>query len=190
VYDVDNGTCIPLKGAQLDIWHANAAGQYSDVQNTDTAGKKFLRGYQVTNDNGTARFTTIYPGWYEGRVVHIHMKVRTFDDSGNKTLEWTSQLFTDDSQSDQIYSQSPYSAHGTRDTRNNQDGIYMGASIDGAVQSNAGQPLMLKLSKQDNGYLGTFNIGLKPQRRAEQIRSSKLADWQRFLSSIRFNVRM
>jgi len=68
VYDVDDndgdgiGSCISLSGAQVDIWHANSQGVYSDVQDAGTAGKKFLRGYQMTDDNGTVRFTTIYPG--------------------------------------------------------------------------------------------------------------------------------
>ena len=72
VYDVDNGSCIPIKGAKVDIWHANSGGVYSAVNNIGTNGKNFLRGYQVTDNNGTVRFTTIYPGWYPGRAIHIH----------------------------------------------------------------------------------------------------------------------
>lgn len=161
VYDVDSGTCLPLEGAQVDVWHANAAGLYSDIQQEGTEGKKFLRGYQVTNDNGTVRFTTVYPGWYEGRAMHIHMKVRTFDDSGSKTLEWTSQLYADDSISDAVYTQAPYSTHGPQGTKNSQDSIYTGPSTDGSVQSNTGRHLMLQLTKDGNGYTGTFNIGVK-----------------------------
>ena len=160
VYDIDNGTCIPLKGAQVDIWHANALGVYSDVQQLGTSGKKFLRGYQVTDGNGTVGFNTIYPGWYEGRAVHIHFKIRTFEGT-NETLEFTSQFFMNDTISDQVYSQSLYSQHGTRDTRNNQDGIFNGASTDGVLQSRAGEHVILNLAKQDQGYIGTFNIGLK-----------------------------
>src|ERR687890_2512245 len=81
VYDVDTGSCIPLSGAQVDIWHANSQGVYSGVQDAGTTGKKFLRGYQLTDDNGTVQFTTIYPGWYQGRAIHIHAKVRTFEGS-------------------------------------------------------------------------------------------------------------
>ena len=76
---VFDGACTPLAGAHVDIWHCDAAGKYSDESANNTVGQKFLRGYQVTDDNGTAKFTTIYPGWYQGRAVHIHFKIRTYD---------------------------------------------------------------------------------------------------------------
>jgi protocatechuate 3,4-dioxygenase beta subunit len=170
VYDVDNGACVPLKGAQVDIWHANASGVYSDVQQMGTQGNKFLRGYQVTDDNGTVRFTTIYPGWYPGRAVHIHFKIRTFE-GANETLEFTSQFFFNDTISDQVYSQSPYREHGIRDTRNSQDSIFNGASLDGSVQTHAGEHVMLNVTKQDQGYLGTFNVGLKLNKTEDNSRN-------------------
>ncbi|MDQ3852797.1 MAG: intradiol ring-cleavage dioxygenase [Thermoproteota archaeon] len=160
VYDVSEGTCIPIQGALVDVWHANASGAYSDVEQAGTAGTKFLRGYQVTDENGTVQFTTIYPGWYQGRTVHLHFKIRMFEGS-EKSLEFTSQLYFNDTLTDQVYSHPPYSDRGPRDVRNNQDGIFNGASTDGLVQSNAGEHLMLNLTQQDQGYLGTFNIGLK-----------------------------
>src|SRR5215470_346142 len=76
VYAYASGSCTPLSGAQVDIWHCDATGSYSDVSANNTVGQKFLRGYQATDANGVARFTTIYPGWYSGRTVHIHVKVR------------------------------------------------------------------------------------------------------------------
>jgi protocatechuate 3,4-dioxygenase beta subunit len=162
VYGVDNGgSCTPLKGARVDIWHANYQGVYSGVKDQGTTGKKFLRGYQVTDDNGTVRFTTIYPGWYQGRAIHIHDKVRTFE-GPEKTLEWTSQLYFDNSINEQVHTQPPYSKHGLPDRTNEQDGIYTGASTDGLVQSNSGKHLMLNLTRegQQLSYLGTFNIVL------------------------------
>src|SRR5207245_9615235 len=96
VYNADYGTCVPLKGARVDIWHANSQGIYSAVNDFGTTGKKFLRGYQVTDGNGTVQFTTIYPGWYQGRTIHIHVKVRMFEES-QKTLEWTSQVYFNNS---------------------------------------------------------------------------------------------
>ena len=76
---IAKGACVPLAGAIVDLWHCDALGVYSDVRDPhfDTTGKKFLRGFQATDTNGAARFTTIYPGWYPGRAVHIHFKVRT-----------------------------------------------------------------------------------------------------------------
>ena len=161
VYDVDNGSCIPLSGAQVDIWHANSQGVYSGVQDAGTGGKMYLRGYQLTDDNGTVRFTTVYPGWYEGRAIHIHVKVRTFEGS-EKTLEWTSQFYLNNSISEQVHTQPPYSDHGLPEVTNEEDMIYRGASSDGLVQSNTGDRLMLNLIRGDDeqSYLGTFNIVL------------------------------
>ena len=155
-----NGSCSPLKGAKVDIWHANPQGIYSDIADQGTTGKKFLRGYQLTDNNGTARFTTIYPGWYQGRAIHIHDKVRTFDGS-EKTLEWTSQLYFDNSINEQVHKQLPYSKHGPPDMTNEQDGIYVGPSTDGLIQSNTGKHLMVNLTKgEGQSFVGTFNIVL------------------------------
>jgi protocatechuate 3,4-dioxygenase beta subunit len=165
VYNVDGGgSCVPLRNAQVDIWQTNALGLYSDIQSLGTGGKKFLRGYQLTDGNGTARFTTVYPGWYEGRALHIHVKVRTFE-GAEKTFEWTSQFYLDDSVSDQVQSQPPYSNHGPRPLTNNQDSIYTGPSTDGMMQSNTGSHLMLHLTKDGGqGYLGTFNVGVETKK--------------------------
>ena len=163
VYDVDNGSCTPIKGAQVDIWHANSQGVYSGVNDQGTMGKKFLRGYQVTDDNGNVQFTTIYPGWYQGRAIHIHVKVRTFEGS-EKTLEWTSQFYLSNSINEQVHTQPPYSNHGLPDITNEQDGIYTGGSTDGLVKSNTGKYLMLDLTKEGQFYSGAFNIVLNSSR--------------------------
>ncbi len=155
VYDVDDGNCIPLEGAQVDIWHANSQGAYSGVQGT--LGQDFLRGYQLTNDNGTVLFSTIYPGWYEGRAIHIHVKVRTSEGS-QESFEWTSQLYLPNSVNEQVHTQAPYSNHGPVSLENEEDGIYTGGSTNGLVQSNTGQHLMLNLTEQEESYSGTFNL--------------------------------
>jgi hypothetical protein len=122
-------------------------------------GKKFLRGYQMTDNNGTVRFSTIYPGWYQGRAIHIHDKVRTFNGS-EKTLEWTAQLYLNNSINQQVSMQPPYSNHGSPQTTNEQDGIYTGASTDGMIPRNSGEHLMLNLTKDKQSYFGAFNIVL------------------------------
>ena len=161
VYSIsNNGSCTPLKGARADIWHANSQGVYSAVSDKGTTGKKFLRGYQVTDNNGTVRFTTIYPGWYQGRAIHIHDKVRTFNGS-EKILEWTSQLYFENSINEEVHKQSPYNKHGPPDMTNEQDSIYAGASTDQSMQNNTGKHLMLNLTKEgQHSYLGIFNIVL------------------------------
>jgi hypothetical protein len=103
------------------------------------------------------QFSTVYPGWYEGRAVHIHVKVRTFEGT-QETFEWTSQFYLPDSANEKVHTQAPYSNHGPIDITNKEDGIYTGASTDGLIQSNAGQHLMLNLTGQDQGYVGTFNV--------------------------------
>jgi protocatechuate 3,4-dioxygenase beta subunit len=67
------GRCSPYEGPAVDIWHCDAEGLYSGVD-SDT---DFLRGYQLTDANGAVTFRTIFPGWYRGRAIHIHLKVRT-----------------------------------------------------------------------------------------------------------------
>ena len=156
VYGVSNDSCVPLQGAKLDIWHANSQGIYSGVKDMGTT-EKILRGYQMTDNKGTVQFTTIYPGWYEGRAIHIHDKVRIFDES-EKILEWTSQLYLNNSINEKVHKQAPYSNHGLPKTTNEEDMIYTGASADGLIQSNSGEQLMVNLTKQKDYYLGSFNI--------------------------------
>ena len=147
---VANSACTPLTGAYLDVWHCDATGTYSDVSGSS---RKFLRGYQITDANGVAAFTTIYPGWYSGRAVHIHFKLRLFAGS-TKTYEFTSQFFFDDSLTDSVYTQSPYSSRGSRDLRNTSDGIYNSLS----TTDRAG--LTLQTSKTTDGYAGVINLGV------------------------------
>ena len=76
----------------------------------DTTGQKFLRGYQVTDSNGSVEFTTIYPGWYPGRAVHVHFKVRTAEAA--RSAEFISQLYFDEALSERIYATAPYANRG------------------------------------------------------------------------------
>ena len=137
----------PLTGAYVDIWHCDAAGVYSDVSAQNSVGRKFLRGYLPTDRQGNVLFTTVYPGWYQGRAVHIHSKIRMFDGE-DQTYEFTSQFFFDENFTDDVYTMEPYNKRATsRDTRNTNDGIYNGASSLGGITSQAGSYLMLKMTK-------------------------------------------
>jgi protocatechuate 3,4-dioxygenase beta subunit len=152
ISQVSNNACTPLKDAIIDVWHCDVEGVYSDVQDRgfSTVGKKFLRGYQVTNANGTAEFMTIYPGWYPGRTVHIHFKIRT-PSAVQQGYEFTSQLYFDDVMTDRVHAQAPYAAKGQRTQKNDQDGIFR----------EGGEQLLLQLTKAAEGYEGRFEIGLK-----------------------------
>ena len=149
----DAGACQSLANAQVDIWHCDAAGVYSDVRdrNLDTTGQKFLRGYQMTDTSGLARFTTIYPGWYGGRAVHIHFKVRT-PGAGGRTDEFTSQLYFDDAFTDRVHAKPPYSEHKGQRLLNARDMIFR----------EGGPKLTLAVVEQGNGYAATFRIGMRP----------------------------
>jgi protocatechuate 3,4-dioxygenase beta subunit len=93
---IGSSACTPLAGATVDIWHCDAAGKYSDVSANGTSGRKFLRGYQTTDADGRATFTTIHPGWYSGRALHIHFKICATSTTG-QSYEFTSQQFFDES---------------------------------------------------------------------------------------------
>ncbi|MBI3803334.1 MAG: intradiol ring-cleavage dioxygenase [Nitrospirae bacterium] len=152
VHEITNNACTPLAGARVDLWHCDAAGVYSDVRDRsfDTRGKKFLRGYQTTDTAGKAVFLTIYPGWYQGRTVHIHFKIRTAPES-RRGYEFTSQIYFDDAQTDQIHAHPPYNTKGQRTVKNQQDGIF----------NDGGPELILQMTQEADGYAGTFDIGLE-----------------------------
>jgi protocatechuate 3,4-dioxygenase beta subunit len=147
---IERNSCAPLSGAVVDIWQCDAQGIYSDVRDrsADTRGKKFLRGYQVTNAGGIAEFLTIYPGWYHGRTVHIHFKIQTDD---KRPSEFTSQIYFDETITDEVHKQAPYSARGRRTTTNETDLLYR----------RRGNQLMLPLMKNAQGYAGKFEIALQ-----------------------------
>ncbi|MGH2359164.1 MAG: intradiol ring-cleavage dioxygenase [bacterium] len=151
---IDRTVCVPLAGAIVDVWQCDALGVYSDVRDMnglfDTRGKKFLRGHQVTNANGIAEFITVYPGWYQGRAVHIHFKIRT-DPASQRGYEFTSQLYFEESTTDDVHAQAPYSTKGRRSTTNATDGIFR----------SGGSQLMLQLVKDGQGYAGAFDIALQ-----------------------------
>ena len=141
---VSGSACTALSGAMVDVWQCDALGVYPGVGSA--SGQKFLRGYQNTDASGSAKFMTIYPGWYQGRAVHIHFKIRPTASS-----EFTSQLFFDDALSTQDFAQAPYSQKGTQGiTRNAADGIF---------QQSAGK-LLLNVTKSGDVYSATFDIGL------------------------------
>ncbi|MCU0466168.1 MAG: intradiol ring-cleavage dioxygenase [Anaerolineae bacterium] len=157
VTDVTGGTCKPLPGAQVDVWHADAEGVYSGVTDAgfDTSELMFLRGYQITDEDGQAEFITIYPGWYSGRAVHIHFKIRT-DPEAETGYEFTSQFFFDEELTDEVHAVAPYAAKGRRNTFNETDNIFQ--SSEGLLTLN-----LVEYEDEETGeegYETTFDIGL------------------------------
>jgi len=136
---LNGGACAPLAGAQVDVWHCDALGAYSD------GAQKFLRGYQVTDDTGAARFVTIYPGAYGGRAVHIHFKIRTA-----QRQEFTSQIYFDEAVTDRLYAFEPYPRNGQRRLRNDGDGLFR----------SGGRQLLVTPQPNGAGFATTFELAL------------------------------
>jgi protocatechuate 3,4-dioxygenase beta subunit len=142
---VNASTCKPIKGAAVDIWHCDAGGAYSGFG--DSSGNRtFMRGVQRTDANGYAVFDTVYPGWYQGRTVHIHVKVHV---GGN--VVHTGQLYFSDAVTDAVYRKAPYSTRSARTTRNSGDSIYR----------NGGSRSQVRVTKRATGYLGTIVMGVQ-----------------------------
>ena len=160
------GRCSPYAGAAVDIWHCDAEGEYSGV-GSDT---DFLRGYQVTDANGAVTFRTIFPGWYRGRAIHIHLKVRTYD-GATETYEYTSQLFFADTTIAQAYDVAPYSGNGMPDTSNAADGIYA---------ETGGTSLVQMSGSASAGYTRTVTLGLSDLPESDEAEARLLRSaWTR-----------
>jgi protocatechuate 3,4-dioxygenase beta subunit len=160
-----------VANAVVEIWHCDAGGVYSGFESASTGGGgrpggrsggessngsyskgdneatpsddgTYLRGAQVTDANGIAQFTTVYPGWYRGRTVHIHLKVHR-----DKKTVLTTQLYMDEKVNDAVFATAPYNEHTGRDTTNGNDMIF-------------DQTGLLTIQKNASGYLGVVNLGI------------------------------
>jgi protocatechuate 3,4-dioxygenase beta subunit len=148
---LDDGS--PASDAIVEIWQCDAHGRYSGFPPPDdsrvvtaaTAPKTeylpedtFLRGSQRTDKAGMVEFRTIYPGWYPGRTVHIHLIVR----ADERTL--TSQLYFPETVNDAVLSQPPYATRSGRDTTNHSD----------TILPTGGTPAVLEIEAVGTGYRG------------------------------------
>jgi protocatechuate 3,4-dioxygenase beta subunit len=140
---VDADSCTPIAGAAVDVWHCDAGGAYSGVRGDPGT---FLRGIQTTGDDGVASFATVYPGWYGGRAVHIHVKVHVGGE-----VEHTGQLFFDDAFSASVYAAEPYAERGPPDTPNDADPIF--AQGEGAT--------VVAVEGAGDGYAGAVALGVR-----------------------------
>lgn len=140
---IDASSCAPLSGATVDIWHCDAGGVDSGVQSA--SGRALLRGIQKANAQGVATFQTIYPGWYQGRTVHIHVKVHIAG-----SVVHTGQLYFPENVTNAVYKRVPYNKRPGRDTRNAADSIYR----------NGGRRSLLALRKKGTGYVGAITMGV------------------------------
>jgi protocatechuate 3,4-dioxygenase beta subunit len=152
-------TCKPIYRATVEVWHADAQGAYSGYDSgvaspptgggghaEPTSDTHYLRGAQRSNRSGLVVFDTIYPGWYQGRTAHIHVKVHI----GGKEVH-TGQLFFRQATSNAIYQTPEYAARGEPDTTNAADSIYAGG----------GSKSILSLKRRGSGYVGSLAMGVK-----------------------------
>ncbi|MET7734838.1 intradiol ring-cleavage dioxygenase [Streptomyces sp. NPDC005402] len=176
VVDATDG-CTPVKGAAVEIWHCDAWGYYSGYTTANPGGSApaesedgstandntYLRGYQIANANGVVKFETIFPGWYTPRTCHIHVKVHTGGEKEDGTYEggkvnYTGQLFFDDTIAEEIFALEPYSRHSGSYTALDDDMVYDGGGAAGGL-------LTLKaVHKADpsKGYKGALALAIDP----------------------------
>jgi protocatechuate 3,4-dioxygenase beta subunit len=139
-----NASCAPVAGAVVGIWQCDHQGDYS--QYGSAASQTFLRGMQTANANGEVTFTTIYPGWYQGRATHIHIEVTM----NGRSIKAT-QIAFPESINDLVHSQGVYASRGTNPTTNLRDGIFSD-SLAAELVTPTGSPAA--------GYVGSWQIGV------------------------------
>ncbi len=160
---INSRTCKVIRGAAIDIWHADAIGRYSGESSDGTSGQTWLRGVQLTDSAGLAEFRSIYPGFYRGRTPHIHVKVHIGGSANGSELSGgrvshTGQLYFAESVSDQVYRLAPYTQDPNALTRHSADRIYTGQG---------GSKSTVKLrrrggSLRSDGLLGTITLAVNP----------------------------
>ena len=171
---LDSGRdCRPLSGVAVDVWHANADGLYSDESSQqagggsgggDTSGENFLRGYQITGKDagihgsaaaGRVSFRTIWPGWYTGRAIHIHVRVRKLSSSGATIAGYTTQIFFSDANNDRVLiGAAPYNSRSPQKDPTTDEHDTVLQSADDATNI-----VSVKGSLKD-GFSATFNVML------------------------------
>lgn len=152
---VVDAECNPMPGAQVDIWHGDATGDYSSYIDNGSGkdegeGTTFCRGVQTADADGIIEFQTIYPGWYEGRAVHIHLTARI---DGERAL--TTQLYFDEAYTASVHATGEYAQFGPPDTGWDDDGLIGDPSSDGTAIVLTAAPTSL-----GDGTLGLVNLGI------------------------------
>lgn len=151
-FNVINSSCEPIPGVLVDIWHNDKDGAYSGYPNqpggVNTVGQNFLRGIQATDAEGECSFISIYPGWYPGRVTHVHFKVRL-----NSNIYVTSQFAFPDEINTAVYKTPLYSGRGQNSVTNSSDPIFQHAEPEHQLMEITENP-------STGGYDGTFTIGI------------------------------
>jgi len=176
---VDANRCSPLENAAVDIWHCDAVGVYSGFTaegggrggpgrgpggpggpppgrgNRQTDATRFLRGVQVSDTQGLVEFGTLYPGWYEGRTIHIHLKVHL-----NGHVSHTGQVFLPEDLTEQIAKLEPYAKHSNvHRTTQSEDHVFTSQHGSGSIASMT----RLRNGSNEDGFLATVTVAIDPE---------------------------
>ena len=189
---LDTRTCLPIPNAVVDLWHCDGTGLYSHFiaasqgqMGAPTDASTFFRGnkthlcfllpsnivsfntgQQITDSQGVTVFDTIYPGWYQGRATHMHVKVHigaSLVSIGGIIhvigghVSHTGQFFFDDRMTDAVATFSPYSSHNILRTRNDQDMIYLQSNGVSTIV-----PITFPANTFDGGMAGEMTVGVDP----------------------------
>jgi protocatechuate 3,4-dioxygenase beta subunit len=182
---LDAKRCTPLENAAIDIWHCDALGVYSGFTANGGGGggrggrgrrgggrgaideTRFLRGIQLTNKQGLAEFGTVYPGWYAGRTIHIHLKVHVGGQAANEQylaghVSHTGQLFFPEDVTEQIAKMDPYVRHANvHRTLHSEDNIFRRQGGSSSMVT------LERLQKGSNagGFIATVTLAVNPEAR-------------------------
>ena len=143
VVNVNSG-CAPVTGANVEIWHCDVAGNYSEYGSQTT--QTYLRGIQTTDASGEVTFTTIYPGWYQGRATHIHIEVKI-----NSRSVKVTQIAFPESINNTVYASGVYASRGANPMSNLSDDIFRD-SLASELVTPAGDP--------SSGYSASCQVGI------------------------------
>ncbi|WP_445181229.1 intradiol ring-cleavage dioxygenase [Pseudomonas sp. McL0111] len=181
---VDAMTGEPVNGALVDIWHCNARGAYSGWSriNPDlevdaeaigsiprTDDETYLRGSQICDQKGRVRFTTIYPGFYAGRALHIHVAVRIVaggDYLEERNVAWVGQLYFPEVVSRSVLNARAYRGRASTPLNNEQDSLY--TATDGEGSTLAVWPV--GRDSHEDGFFGHLTIGIDTFAASSQIK--------------------
>ncbi|MFZ6649367.1 cadherin-like beta sandwich domain-containing protein [Undibacterium sp. TJN25] len=149
-----NSQSQPLANAAVYIWQCNKDGEYSGYsspQNGNHQGETYLRGIQITDGNGQVSFTTIYPGWYAGRITHIHAQIYV-NDNLNVTATATTQFAFPDAVTTAVYATSLYT-HG-------QNTSVASTAADHVFSDGTSTQMLSLAGDTTGGYVATLNISI------------------------------
>lgn len=144
-----NNSCSPVANAAVDIWQCDADGHYSEYAQGgyNGTGQTFLRGIQMTDAAGRANFTTVFPGWYQGRATHIHVEVKV-----NGAVAKISQIAFPEGVTAAVYANGAYASRGQNPTSLAQDMVFS----DGVSSELA----TITGGDASSGYSATFTVAI------------------------------